>query len=366
MADVRVLVVDDSAMVRALIEALVEMTEGLTICGQAENGRQAVTQALALQPDIITMDLQMPVMGGMEAIEEIMATRPTPILVLSDVADARNAMAAVSRGALEATHKPSVDDGPEFTSRLKMLAGVPVIRHIRSRHAPIAAPALTPLPLAGKLSLAPPAPLAGEVRGANVRFHGRVFAIAVSTGGPQALAQILPRLPAHFPAPVLIAQHISDGFAAGMAAWLNELCPLTVTMAQDGEFLVPGRIYLANSTSHLAITPTRRIQLRPRADRDIYRPSCDVLLTTVAEVFGSSAVGVILTGMGRDGVKGMTAIRSAGGMTLGQDEATSVVYGMNREAIIAGSVQSVLPLAAMAGEMERLASTAPQMRWEQR
>ena len=309
------------------------------------------------------MDLQMPVMGGMEAIEEIMATRPTPILVLSDVADAHSAMAAVSRGALEATHKPTVDDGPDFTSRLKMLAGVPVIRHIRSKPAPIAvsAPA-TVSPLAEKLAPATRSPLTRQGRG-EVRSQGRVFAIAVSTGGPQALARILPRLPAHFPAPVLIAQHISDGFATGMAAWLNELCPLTVAMAQDGEFLVPGRVYLANSTSHLAMTPTRRIQLRPRADRDIYHPSCDVLLTTVAEVFGPAAVGVILTGMGRDGVKGMAAIRRAGGVTLGQDEATSVVYGMNREAILAGSVQSVLPLAAIADEMERLASASPQTRW---
>lgn len=346
MVEVRVLVVDDSAMVRALIRALVEMAEGLTVCGEAEDGRQAVEQVLALQPNMVTMDLQMPEMNGLEAIEQIMAVRPTPILVLSDVADARNAMAAVERGALEAAQKPSVEDGAVFTARLKMLAGIPVIRHLRGKRSPIngsSAPATdtaqNPLPPGGREY--------GE--------KGRVFVIAASTGGPQALAQLLPQLPADFPAPVLIVQHISDGFAAGMAAWLNDLCPLTVALAQEGERLVAGRIYLADSTTHLTLTSEQRIHLQPRADNDIYRPSCDATLMAVAENYGPRAVGVILTGMGRDGARGMAAIRHARGMTLGQDEASSVVYGMNREAIVAGSVQSVLPLTAIADEMVWLA-----------
>jgi two-component system chemotaxis response regulator CheB len=361
MSGVRVLIVDDSPMVRALIRALVEMAEGLTVCGEAENGRQAVEQVLALQPDMITMDLQMPEMDGLEAIEDIMAIRPTPILVLSDVADARNAMAAVARGALEATHKPSVDDGPGFTARLKMLAGVPVIRHLRSKRPPVS-PLSSTASRTGegeschRLFHKTPSPWIGEGGGRGGQQE-RVFAIAASTGGPQALAQLLPKLPADFPAPVLIAQHISDGFAAGMATWLNDLCPLAVAIAQEGERLVAGRIYLADSITHLAVTAEQRIHLRPRAGSDIYRPSCDVLLTTVADIFNQRAVGVILTGMGRDGAQGMAAIRRAGGVTLGQDEATSVVYGMNREAIVAGSVQSVLPLTAIADEMMWLART---------
>lgn len=336
MKAMRVLVADDSATARGLIRALIEEASGLTVCGEAENGRQAVEQVLALRPDIVTMDLRMPVMDGMEAIEEIMALRATPILVLSDMADARNAMAAVARGALEATHKPGLDDGAVFTARLRLLAGVPVIRHIRR-----------------KLPAAPPdsAPAAEPAKcGA-----GRVFAIAASTGGPQALAQVLPRFPADFPAPVLVVQHISDGFAAGMAAWLNDLCPLPVALAREGEPLVAGRIYLADSAAHLAVTAGRRIQIRPRAAKDIYRPSCDVMLCAVAEVFGRRAVGVILTGMGRDGVRGMAAIRQAGGATLAQDEATSVVYGMNREAVAAGSIQLVLPLAEIADRIGWLA-----------
>lgn len=332
---VRVLVVDDSACARGLIRALIEEAPGLTVCGEAENGRQAVEQVLALRPDIVTLDLQMPVMDGMAAIEEIMALRATPILVLSDLADARNAMAAVARGALEAAHKPGVDDGSAFTARLKLLARVPVIRHIRRK--PPAAPNDSP-------------PVAKPVTGT-----GRVFAIAASTGGPQALAQLLPCLPANFPAPVLVVQHIADGFAAGMAAWLNDLCPLPVALARDGESLVAGRIYLADSTTHLAVTAGPRLQLRPRAAKDIYRPSCDVMLCSAAEIFGRLTVGVILTGMGRDGVRGMVAIRQAGGATLAQDEATSVVYGMNREAITAGGVQWVLPLTEIASRINGLA-----------
>ncbi|MCB1778116.1 MAG: chemotaxis-specific protein-glutamate methyltransferase CheB [Candidatus Competibacteraceae bacterium] len=345
MIKVRVLVVDDSVLARALIRAMIEMNKGLTVCGEAENGRQAVAQALALQPDIITMDLQMPEMDGLQAIEEIMAVRPTPILVLSDAADAQNAMAAVARGALEATNKSATHDNPGFTERLKMLAGIPVIRHIRSKH-PLIAP---------RFAMPAPPPLPAD-REAGMR-GGRIFAIAASTGGPQALAQLLSGLPADFPAPVLIAQHISDGFAAGMAAWLNSLCPLTVAIAQEGERLVAGRIYLADCRMHLTITPNQQIHLQPRAERDIYRPSCDVMLTAVAEVFGPRAVGIILTGMGHDGAQGMAAIRRAGGFTLGQDEATSVVYGMNREAVMAGDVQSVLPLNAIANEMAWLART---------
>ena len=344
MATVRVLIVDDSALVRALIRALIEMTADLTVCGEAKNGRQAVEQTLALCPDIITMDLQMPEMGGLEAIENIMATRPTPILVLSDVADAQQAMAAVARGALESTHKPSADNGRDFTDRLKMLAGVPVIRHIRRKSLQVPS---TPVP-----TLAPP--VLGLRRPSSLRPE-RVFAIAASTGGPQALAQILPKLPVNFPAPILIAQHISDGFAAGMATWLNDLCALTVMVAQEGEPLLAGRVYLADSTAHLTLTPERCIHLKPRLDSDLYRPNCNVTLMAAAQFFGRRAIGIILSGMGRDGAEGIAAIQRAGGVTLGQDEATSVVYGMNREAIMAGSVQSVLPVTALAEEMTWLA-----------
>ncbi|NEX21005.1 chemotaxis-specific protein-glutamate methyltransferase CheB [Thiorhodococcus mannitoliphagus] len=351
---ISVLVVDDSGSARALICALLEDAPGLRICGEAENGREAVEKVLSLKPNIVTMDLQMPEMDGMAAIEEIMAVRATPILVLSDLADARNAMLAVERGALEATAKPTIDDGCLLAARLKMLARVPVIRHIRRGKAQ-APPHISPQAAVAR------APHAFEASGdkAAGADQGRVFAIASSTGGPQALASLLPALPADFPSPVLIAQHISEGFAEAMASWLNDLCPLSVAVARAGESPRPGWIYLADPSTHMTISSDYRIQLTPCVESDIYHPNCDRLLASVAEVCGHRAVGVILTGMGRDGARGMLDIRRAGGMTIGQDEESSVIFGMNREAILAGAVQSVLPLNAIAKELGWLARTAP-------
>lgn len=336
---IRVLVVDDSPTARDLIGALIAADPRLTVCGQAEDGRAAVRQAQTLRPDLVTMDLRMPEMDGLQAIAEIMDQCATRILVVSDAADAANAMAAVARGALEATFKPTLDDGPAFTARLRMLAGVPVIRHLRSL--------VEARPAAQFMSSS-----------AGTASAGRpVIAIAVSTGGPQALARLLPALPAGLAAPVLIAQHISDGFAQGMAQWLDTLCPLRVTVARDGEAVVPGHIYLADPAAHLTLAPGDRVRLTPCAPDDRYRPSCDRLLHSVAAL-GPRAIGLILTGMGRDGAQGMAAIAAAGGVTLAQDEATSVVFGMNREAILAGGVQRVLPLEAIAGELTRLAGGA--------
>lgn len=353
MGRVRVLIVDDSRSARGLIRALLESAEAIEVCGEASNGREAVALNLSLRPDIITMDLQMPEMDGMQAIAEIMAQRAVPILVLSDVADAHNAMAAVARGALEAAPKPTLDAGASLAKRVRMLARVPVIRHIR--HGGTLLARLDPVPL----SLAPlvPSPQAAMTPGpadatpAPVHGDERVIAIAASTGGPQALARVLPALPAHFPAPILIAQHISDGFAAAMADWLDELCALRVAIGRDGEPIEPGRVYLADSMTHLTLGAGGRIRLEPRVETDIYRPSCDRLLDSLAARAGRAAIGVILTGMGRDGARGIASIAQAGGATIAQDEASSVIFGMNREAILTGGVQWVLPLDLIASEL---------------
>jgi two-component system, chemotaxis family, protein-glutamate methylesterase/glutaminase len=344
MEPVRVLVVDDSRTARELIRAMIEAAPGLTVCDEAANGREAVAKTLALKPDIVTMDLQMPEMDGMQAIEEIMAQQAVPILVLSDVADAHNAMAAVARGALEAARKPTFDEGPGLALRLRILARIPVIRHIRRNGA--LAVRLGPIE-----SAAPPV---GPDARPKSPDSGRVVVIASSTGGPQALARILPELPSAFAAPILIAQHISDGFAGAMAEWLSELCALTVKVPVEGEALLAGHVYLADSVTHMTLGAGRRIRLEQRTESDIYRPSCDRLLASVAAQVGPDAVAVILTGMGRDGAQGMLAIATAGGTTIAQDEATSVIFGMNREAILAGGVQLTLPLDLIAGKLQML------------
>ena len=346
---VRVLVVDDSVTARDLICTLIRDDPRLTVCGEAADGREAVEQAQRLRPALITMDLRMPLLDGLGAIAEIMDRCATRILVVSDCADAAHAMAAVARGALDATPKPGLDDGAAFADRLYLLSGVPVIRHLRGR---------------GETgwnagSAAVPAAWPSDPGRARVLQGGAVIAIAASTGGPAALALLLPGLPAGLMAPVLIAQHISDGFAAGMAQWLTTLCRLPVGLARDDEVVLPGRVYLADPATHLTLLPGHRVRLSPGGAGDLYHPSCDQLLCSVAAAVGRRSIGVILTGMGRDGARGIAAIAAAGGSTIAQDEGSSVVFGMNREAIMAGGVQQVLPLNLIATELARLAGAAP-------
>jgi len=350
MAMIRVVLADDSSLARGLLRSFLEAEEGIEVVGEARHGREAVDLVKELKPDLITLDLEMPVMSGLEAIEEIMASHALPILVVSSVADAQNAYEAVRRGALDVVSKPEYNsrEAAEFVAKVRLLAGVRVITHIRPRQA---APAVTPSRVESPaLTVA----VAGDL-GVN---PSRIFAIASSTGGPQALAQILPRLPANFPCPVLVAQHISDGFAAGMAEWLGSLCKLPVRLAAEGDPILPGVISISPSERSLAVTPSRRMSLQEYGPLEVYHPSCNTLLNSVAEVYGRQAVGIILTGMGSDGAQGQGRILAAGGITLGQDEASSVIYGMNRVAIEAGSVQKVLSLDGFADEMLRLAGVA--------
>lgn len=354
MKRIRVLIADDSSLARSLLRGILEDEADIEIVGEACNGREAVDLARALKPDLITMDIEMPVMNGLDAIEEIMCSKAVPILVVSSVADAVNALDAVGRGALEVVGKPdySPEEAASFVARVRLLAGVMVITRMRPRKSADAAPPSAPSPAAfPRLSTVFPHSSGGD-------NYARIFAIACSTGGPQALAQILPALPEDFPCPVIVAQHISDGFAGGMAEWMARLCKLPVRLVAEGDRLQAGVIHISPSEHHCSIAPTRRIAFVNRSEQDIYHPSCDVLLASVAEVFGPQAVGIILTGMGRDGARGISRIRAAGGLTLGQDEGSSVVYGMNRVAIETGDVQQVLPPSAIADEMVRLARSA--------
>ncbi|ABK43989.1 response regulator receiver modulated CheB methylesterase [Magnetococcus marinus MC-1] len=343
METVRVLVVDDSPSIRALIKALLADEVGVEVVAEACNGQQAVELNATLLPDIITMDLEMPVMTGIQAIGEIMRTRAVPILVVSSVSDAEIAYQAVRHGALEVTGKPTLHDGEELAEKLRLLAGVPVIRHIGiGQQLPSSVdklllpqedlPAPTWLPVAEHHESEVPQP---------------VYVIASSTGGPNALALLIAALPQGFPYTVLIAQHISDGFAAGMVEWLGQLSAVPVRLGKHGEPILPGVVYIAPSEFHMTVTADGRIAMLTPAEGDIYHPSCDALLRSAAAVYGSRVVGVILTGMGRDGVQGLAAVCQAGGKTLAQDEASSVIFGMNKLAIEAGVAQEVVSLDNM-------------------
>ena len=354
---IRVLIADDSSLARAMLREILQTQPDIEVVGEACNGQQAVDMAQTLSPQLITMDLEMPVMDGLQAITTIMHRRAVPILVVSSVSDAQRALEAVALGALEVVPKPDTTEAAaaHLIARVRLLAGVAVITRLRTQldaALPVAAPAAVaaPLPLPVR-PVGAPAPLGAEA-------FTRVFAIAASTGGPQALARILSSLPADFSCPIVVAQHISDGFAQGMVDWLASICPLSVHLAQEAVALVAGRVYIAPSEYHLAVGRTGQLQLRARCAGDCYHPSCDVLLTSVAQVYGPRAVGIILSGMGHDGAAGMAAILAAGGSTWAQDEASSVIFGMNRIAIERGAVQQVLDVAVLATHMQNTAQQA--------
>ncbi|WP_447555153.1 chemotaxis-specific protein-glutamate methyltransferase CheB [Vreelandella sp. EE22] len=326
MSAIRVVIADDSVVARDILRQLLTRDGDIEVVGEACNGREAVALARHLSPQLMTMDLTMPVMGGLAAIEEIMHTKALPILVISDLDQALTACQALALGALEVIAKPTLDqtDAALLVERARLLSGVAVITRMRRCRTAF------PYPL-------PTSPYAS-------RAFERIVAIACSTGGPQALARLLSRLPPNFGPPVVIAQHISHGFIEGMAQWLSTICCLPVSVARAGAPLTPGCIYLTPSESDLEITHDHRFRLIQSPPGALYHPSCDILLTSVAHVYGPDAIGVILTGMGRDGVQGMRAIYQAGGATLAQDEASSVIYGMNQEAVNAGVIQRVASL----------------------
>ena len=337
---IRVLLVDDSVVVRDLLRAVFQGDAAFKVIGEAKNGSEAVLQVRRERPGLIVMDLEMPLMGGVEAIEEIMSFSPVPILVVTDHANAQHAYAAVAHGAIDVYAKSALDDVAAFLARARLVASIPVITHIKSvrRRPPRALPSVAPSPVDGET----PA-------------RAAVFGVASSTGGPQALCRVLSQLPVDFASPILIAQHVVPGFALGMAKWLAAESGMRVKLAEQGESVAPGQVYLSPSEAHLRVTPEQRIDLLALRDGDTYRPSCNVLLESLAAVYGRRSVGVILTGMGSDGARGLACVKAAGGETLAQDEATSVIYGMNRVAIEAGAVRHILPLDAIADAMRQLA-----------
>ncbi|MHB8880566.1 MAG: chemotaxis-specific protein-glutamate methyltransferase CheB [Thermodesulfovibrionales bacterium] len=339
MKRVGVLIVDDSVLVRNLIRAIIEMDQEMEVLGEASNGLEAIERVRELRPDIVTMDIEMPVMDGLQAIERIMAETAVPILVVTSRGDAKTAYTAISKGALDLVLKPALNAevAHEFVEKLKLMSKVRVIPHISGRRVHMH-------------NVAAGTPDFGE------DSSDRIVAIASSTGGPDALSIILSRLPEKFPMPLVIAQHISDGFVSGMVGWLKSLSRIGIKVAEDGEHLRPGMAYVCPPENHMRVDPSKRIVYVERQEKDIYRPSCDVLLSSVAAAFGNKAVGVILTGMGSDGVEGMKRIRAAGGRTIAQDEKTSIIFGMPKLAIESGCIDAVVPLEAIGSEIIRAAA----------
>ncbi len=331
-AKTRVLVVDDSALARDIITLILDQDPGIEVVGQAENGEIAVDLVGTLKPDLVTMDIMMPVMDGLTAIQHIMAYHPTPILVVTSSGEAEVAYKAISNGALEVMQKPDMTAGPEewtgFARRVKLLAQVKVITHVRGR----GAASTRVLPTLGSAA-------------AKTQAHDRLLAIGASTGGPAALAKVLGGLPPDLNVGTVVVQHIAEGFVPGLVSWLKTVTILTVKPATDGERIKPGTVYIAPTGSHTVVSGGGRLGLLNSPPVESQRPAVDVLFESVREHYGRRAIAVLLTGMGRDGARGLKQIRDAGGKTIAQDEATCVVYGMPKTAVELGAVEQVLPLS---------------------
>jgi two-component system chemotaxis response regulator CheB len=325
---IRILVVDDSAFMRHRIGAILASDPGLMVIGEAQDGLEAVNKAFSLKPDLITMDIAMPVLDGLEAIGKIMEKEPLPILALTSLSGVRTAFSAVSRGALDVFEKSDMDleDGARLIRRIKMLADVDVAVH----------------QIAMRKPEKPGSEMEKLKRGEWKEKKGpvRIIAMASSTGGPQALSAIFSGLPADFPIPIVVAQHVALGFTEGMAQWLDSCTSLRVLPAANGEILKPGHVYLNPAECRMRVSPEGSLRLQEERESR-YHPCCDRLLESVAESFGAAAVGIILSGMGDDGVAGLACIQEEGGLTLAQSEESSVIFGMNGLAIQRGVVQKV-------------------------
>ncbi|MEX2182991.1 MAG: chemotaxis-specific protein-glutamate methyltransferase CheB [Chloroflexota bacterium] len=343
-ARIRVIVTEDSAVTRALLTAILEEVQEFELVAAVPDGAAAVDAVARLRPAVVTMDLHMPHLDGVEATRRIMREVPTPIVVVtaSSEVDGRMTYDALAAGALSVVARPVGPSDERFAARrdallaeLRLMAGVRVVRRIE-RGAPRA-----PTP-----PLNPPRPV-------------RVVAIAASTGGPAVLYRLLGDLPRDFALPILVVQHMSEGFIGGLARWLSDAAPAPVRIARDGDVLAGGVVLLAPDGSHLRVTAGGTVRLDPGPPIGGHRPAATALFDSVAEAYGDGAIGVILTGMGRDGVDGLARLRATGAVTLAQDAASSAVYGMPDAAMKAGAVERSLSVEELGPTIAALTITPP-------
>jgi two-component system chemotaxis response regulator CheB len=345
-AKVRVLVVEDSLTVREHILAVLRSDPEFEVVGQAADGRAAIELCQVLRPDVVSMDMHMPLLDGLATTEHIMAHFPTPILIVSastNRGDLFRTYDALAAGAVDVVEKlrPGETDrdwNARFLAALRLVSRIKVITHPRAR-------------LAGLLRTTTSQTSSAPTTTAT---SGTVFAVGASTGGPAALVSVLGSLPRGPGITTLLVQHIDELFAAGFSEWLGGQCKVKIGQATAGEPLLSrdGGVRIAPANSHLVVRDGR-LWLDHGPPRHSCRPSIDVLFESLASECGPRTVACLLTGMGKDGARGLLAIRKAGGRTFAQDESTSVVYGMPREAVHLGAAERILPIGAIGVEMAR-------------
>ncbi len=341
---INVLIVDDSSVMRQLIRAILESDPELRVVGEAANGKEAIRMCVRTEPDIITMDLNMPEMDGCQAARHIMAEHPRPIIMLTSsesITKVGASLSSLQTDVLLVTKKPRGIPGRDPSAdklilQVKAMAKVSVVRR--------------------KFTTPPNG--AHELPKYSHQQRGqrpiRMIAIGASTGGPPAICSLLNSFPIPLSVPVAVVQHISHGFIHGMTRWLNDTTPYEVKVVDSGELLLPGKIYMAPDERHFEVMANTQAWLVPAEPVDGHRPSATQLFQSVAKSFGSSAMGILLTGMGRDGALGLKAIREAGGHTIAQNEESCVVFGMPKEAIKLGAAMDILPLDQIGRRLGKL------------
>jgi two-component system, chemotaxis family, protein-glutamate methylesterase/glutaminase len=331
---IRVLVVDDSAFVRKAVKRMLGAAGDIEVVGLAADGEEGLEKARELQPDVVTLDVKMPRLGGLETLERLMAERPVPVLLMSTLTQegAEVTLRGLELGAMDFVDKSSVQPMNMLSLAEELIAKIRALGGARVRARPM------PLP-------------AGEARDAP---RAECVVVAASTGGPTALQSVMAGLPAGFPAAVLVVQHIPRGFTKSLAERLDARSAIPVREARDGEVVTPGTVLVAPAGIHTKLARRQgavSIVLDEEPRGALHRPSADVLMASAAAVYGPLSVGVVLTGMGADGTEGLRAIREKGGLTLAESEETCVIYGMPKAAIDAGVVHRAIPLERVAGEI---------------
>lgn len=342
----KVLIVDDSAYTRQTMKKMLEKVPGLEVVGIASDGIDAMAKTLRLQPDIITLDFEMPEMDGFSFLRWLMRERPTPVIMVSSHADSKTVFKALELGAVDFIAKPTRRASVELQTIEKDL--IRQIRGIKDIRLDV---------LSRNLELLESEEIAAIPEVKSKQQEIDVVAIGSSTGGPAALQIILTRLPADFQAAILISQHMPKGFTGPLAERLDKLSQLKIKEAEEGDQITKGTVYICPGGGHLGISRKKQklvIALKEGKMTDKYTPSVDYMMTSAAEHYGANSMGVILTGMGNDGRDGMLEIKTQGGYTIAEAESSAVVFGMPAEAIKNGAVETVLPISEIPSAIIRV------------
>jgi two-component system chemotaxis response regulator CheB len=348
MAKIRVLIVDDSAYSRQTIREMLETDPGIEVVGVSSEGMDAMTKTLKLKPDLITLDLEMPRMSGFTFLRWLVKKRPTPVIVVSSYSDSKTVFKALEIGAADFVAKPSKIASIEFqdmkTDLLRKVTGVKDLRMDK---------------LSKNLELFEEDDKQKFLEKPEQEIEAVV--IGASTGGPTAIKILITRLPSYFPAGIAISQHMPKGFTASFAERLNAASKLYVKEATDGEAVEKGKVLICPAGFHMHFKKRGQrvvVRIKESKNTDKYIPSVDMMMSSAAEVFGPKTLGVILTGMGNDGMAGMLEIKNIGGYTIAESEATAIVFGMPSAAIRTGAVERVLPISEIPVEIIRLVREA--------